>query len=139
MKRIQLMIGDIIWVKLEGKEHIQNGVRPAIVIQNNKGNFYSPTIQVVPLTSKMTKSKLPTHCIIRKNEKTRLKMDSVAQCEGARLISQADVIGKIGEATKQDMKNISKCCLINNPFLIFFTGEELAEFHNELCLHNIVA
>lgn len=139
MKRIQLMIGDIIWVKFEGKDHIQNGVRPAVVIQNNKGNFYSPTVQVVPLTSKMNKAKLPTHCIIRKGEITGLKVDSIAQCEGSRLISQSDVIGKIGKASDVDMKNISKCCLVNNPFLIYFTGEELVELQTELCLHNIVA
>ena len=139
MKKMRLMIGDIIWVRFEGKEHIQNGVRPAVVIQNNKGNFYSPTVQVVPLTSRMTKAKLPTHCIIRSNEYTGLKVDSIAQCEGARLISQADIIDVIGKASELDMKNISKCCLVNNPFLIYFTGEELVELQTQLCIHNDVA
>lgn len=133
------MIGDIVWAKFDGIEHIQNGVRPAVVIQNNKGNYYSPTVQVVPLTSKMTKAQLPTHCIIRSNQYTGLKVDSIAQCEGARLISQASVISVIGKASEIDMKNISKCCLVNNPFLIYFTGEELVELQTELCAHNDVA
>lgn len=136
----EIKIGDIIWVKLEGGDnHIQNGVRPAIVVQNDKGNQHSPTIQVVPLTSRRNKSNLPTHCLIKSSETTGLKVDSIAQCEGCRLISKQDILGKIGKVTKDDMKKISRCCLINNPFLIFFSLNELSKLQNDLFQHNCFA
>ena len=53
--------GDILLVNFgnpTGSE--QGGVRPAIVVQNDKGNKYSPTVQVAPITSKM-KKRIPTH------------------------------------------------------------------------------
>ena len=83
MRRLE--IGDIFWTKFTGTDHIQDGVRPAIVIQNNKGNTFSPTTHVVPLTSRLNKAKLPTHTIVESNEMTGLNKDSIAQCEGSRL------------------------------------------------------
>ena len=45
----------------------QGGVRPVVVLQNDTGNFYAPTITVAPLTSKINKKKrLPTHYLLRK-------------------------------------------------------------------------
>lgn len=139
MRKLEIKIGDIVWVRFKGENHIQNGVRPAIVVQNNKGNCFSPTIQVVPLTSKLNKAKLPTHTIIESNVTTGLTKKSIAQCEGARLISKTDIIGKIGKADNETMKRISKCWLTNNPLLIYFTGSELLDLKNELCLNNKVA
>ena len=54
--------GDIIYADLSpviGSE--QGGVRPVIVVQNDVGNKYSPTIIVAAITSQLNKSKLPTH------------------------------------------------------------------------------
>ena len=62
--------GDILLVNFgnpTGSE--QGGVRPAIVVQNDKGNKYSPTVQVAPITSKM-KKRIPTHINIRKGVRT---------------------------------------------------------------------
>ena len=45
----------------------QGGKRPVVIIQNNKGNVYSPTVIVAVITSKMNKTKLPTHIETRRN------------------------------------------------------------------------
>lgn len=47
---------------------IQGGIRPALVIQNNKGNKHSPVVIVIPITSKTNcKARLPTHFVLTKN------------------------------------------------------------------------
>ncbi len=42
----------------------QGGYRPVLILQNNKGNKYSTTVIVAPISSRMTKNDLPTHVII---------------------------------------------------------------------------
>ena len=52
----------------EGYGSIQGGVRPVLIVQNNKGNKYSPLAIVCPITSKTKyKTKLPTHMVLNKN------------------------------------------------------------------------
>ena len=62
--------GDIYYANLDpiiGSE--QNGTRPVVVVQNNLGNKYSPTVLIAPLTSKSKKKNyLPTHIEIKSNE-----------------------------------------------------------------------
>lgn len=134
MNKTNIEIGDIVWIKCKGnsKNHVQNGIRPGIVIQNNKGNIYSPTLQVIPLTSKLNKSKLPTHAFIPNNESTGLKVPSIAQCEGSRLISKKDVCGIIGKVDHNTLKQVAKCWLINNPLVVFFSETELLDVRNNL-------
>ena len=117
-------IGDMIWVKLQGENHIQRGIRPAVIIQNNVGNKYSPTIQVVPLTSKLTKAHMPTHVIIPA-EVGHLKKKSIAQCEGQRPISKSDIKGYIGRLPNKYMARISVACIISTPIIKYLTQEEL--------------
>ena len=53
--------GDIVFVDLPGStEHVQGSFRPWLVVQNDKGNYYSPTTIVVPITT-AHKKPLPTH------------------------------------------------------------------------------
>lgn len=142
VERLDIKIGDILWIKYSNgnnENHIQTGIRPGIVIQNNRGNYYSPTIQVIPLTTKMNKAKMPTHALVPSNDITKLPKISIALCEGAQLISKTDIIGKIGKVDDQTMKNIARCWLINNPLLIFFKEGELTKLKNELINRNIAA
>ena len=65
--------GDIFYADLNpviGSE--QGGYRPVVIIQNNIGNMYSPTVIVIPITSSGTKSNLPTH---QKLVKTKFLLD----------------------------------------------------------------
>ena len=128
MNKNGLKIGDIIWVKLTGENHIQRGVRPAVIIQNNKGNYYSPTIQVVPLTSKQTKKKLPTHVFIP--AKTGgLPKPSIAQCEGSRPVSKSDILGYIGAMPDEYMAKISIASIINTPIINYLSFDQIRSLH----------
>lgn len=63
---MQIKRGDMYYADLSpviGSE--QGGIRPVLVIQNNIGNKYSPTVIVSAITSKLGKSKLPTHIELR--------------------------------------------------------------------------
>ena len=73
--------GDIYYADLNpvvGSE--QGGVRPVLIIQNDIGNKYSPTVIVAAITSKIDKAKLPTHVEISAKD-TNLEKDSVILLE----------------------------------------------------------
>ena len=46
----------------------QGGIRPAVIVQNNKGNKFSPTVLVIPMTSEIKKVNMPTHNIMQKTK-----------------------------------------------------------------------
>ena len=79
----------------------QQGYRPVLIIQNNKGNRYSPTVIVATLTSRMDKSEsLPTHYVLRGMH--GLKNESVVQLEQIRTIDKSRLrkyIGRVDETT----------------------------------------
>lgn len=101
--------GDVYYADLNpvvGSE--QGGVRPVLVIQNDIGNKYSPTVIVAAITSKIDKAKLPTHIEIRSDE-SNLEKDSVILLEQIRTIDKrrlqrqvahldADIIERVNEA-----------------------------------------
>ena len=68
--------GDILWADLGmfPTTSVQGGVRPVIVVSNNKANTYSSVITVVPLTSRIYKKRyLPTHVFISKYDMTGIR------------------------------------------------------------------
>lgn len=93
--------GDIYYANLSpvvGSE--QGGVRPVLVVQNDVGNKYSPTVIVAAITSKINKAKLPTH--IELNAHTYgLEKDSVILLEQIRTLDKARLLEKIGNANEK--------------------------------------
>ncbi len=90
--------GDIFYANLSpvvGSE--QGGIRPVLVVQNNIGNKYSPTIIVAAITSKINKAKLPTH-IELSGATYGLEKNSVVLLEQIRTLDKARLIEKIGSA-----------------------------------------
>ena len=88
--------GDIFYADLSpvvGSE--QGGVRPVLVIQNDVGNKYSPTVIVAAITSQINKAKLPTHIEIAGDE-YGLSKDSVVLMEQIRTIDKKRLKEKIG-------------------------------------------
>ena len=80
--------GDIFYADLRpvvGSE--QGGVRPVIILQNDAGNRYSPTVICAAITSKMNKAKLPTHVPVD-CRKCQLEKDSVILLEQIRTIDK---------------------------------------------------
>lgn len=104
--------GEIYFANLNGGEgSVQTGCRPVIIVQNNVGNAHSPTTIVVPLTSKHKKRYLPTHVIIRANDVTGLRCDSVALMEQIRTMSKSDLQNRVGHV--DDMAPVDKALSIS--------------------------
>ena len=82
--------GQIFFSELEGtKFSEQGGVRPVVIIQNDIGNRYSPTIIVAPITSQLTKAKLPTHVEV---DNSVLDRNSIILTEQLRTIDKRRLI-----------------------------------------------
>lgn len=87
-------------------ENVQRGLRPVVVIQNNKGNFYSPLVIVVPLTSR-AKKPMPTHCSVLTQGSY-----SIALCETILTINKRNLYRHIGRVSEPEMAQIDRCVKI---------------------------
>lgn len=99
--------GDIFLADLSptiGSE--QNGVRPVLVIQNDIGNKYSPTVIVLAITSKQ-KPKLPTHIPVSASI-SGLERDSVILVEQVRTLDKSRLLYKVGVMDEQVMEKVKK-------------------------------
>ena len=107
--------GDMFYADLSpviGSE--QGGIRPVLIIQNDLGNKYSPTVIAAAITSQTNKTKLPTHIEIRENT-NGLKNNSVVLVEQIRTIDKSRLKEKIGHI--DDNKIINE---LNNALGISF-------------------
>jgi mRNA interferase MazF len=105
--------GDIFYADLSpvvGSE--QGGIRPVIIIQNDVGNKYSPTVIVAAITSQINKAKLPTHVEIS-SEEYGLNKDSVVLLEQIRTLDKKRLKEKIGHMTEGDMKKVDEALSIS--------------------------
>lgn len=101
---------DVIFAEFpERNGSIQSGYRPGIVIQNDIGNKYSPTLIALPLTKKLKNMEQATHLLIEKNSDNGLSVDSMLLAEQVATIdkSKAKIIGRITDRNLQ--KSIFKC------------------------------
>lgn len=104
--------GDLYYADLSpvvGSE--QGGVRPVLVIQNNVGNKYSPTIVIAAITSQINKAKLPTHVEI--NAGYGLPKDSVVLLEQIRTIDKKRLRERIGRFDKKMMEKVDESIAIS--------------------------
>lgn len=83
----------------------QGGYRPVVVLQNNKGNRYSTTIIVAPISSRLTKNPLPTHVTIESNY---LEKKSVILLEQIRTIDKRRIREKVGLIDDKMMQQINQ-------------------------------
>ena len=90
----------------------QGGVRPVLIIQNDIGNKYSPTVIVAAITSQINKAKLPTHIEISAHE-YGLNKDSVILWEQIRTIDKKRLREKIGCLDKNMMLKVDNSLQIS--------------------------
>ncbi|MDP4118204.1 MAG: type II toxin-antitoxin system PemK/MazF family toxin [Bacillota bacterium] len=105
--------GDIYYADLSpviGSE--QGGVRPVLVVQNDVGNKYSPTIIAAAITSQINKAKLPTHIEIDAEE-YGLTKDSVILLEQVRTIDKQRLRDKIGKLDDDLMGRVNDALSIS--------------------------
>ena len=91
----------------EGIGSEQLGKRPCVIVQNDTGNKFSPTVVVAPLTSKNWKTKLPTQAEINIIDSGAIEKNSLALCEQLRTIDKTRVEKIYGSVSEKDMVNIN--------------------------------
>lgn len=109
--------GEVYYANLgEKPEGVQDceqyGIRPVIIIQNDIGNRYSPTVIVAAITSQINKTKLPTHVSLDW-EYIGLKKESVVMLEQIRTLDKRKLIEKVGEVSERDIKKIDTATIVS--------------------------
>lgn len=113
VSRVIVKRGDIYYADLSpvvGSE--QGGIRPVLIVQNDVGNKYSPTVIVAAITSQINKAKLPTHVEISASE-YGLSKDSVILLEQIRTIDKRRLREKIGSSDDEMMKKVNEALKIS--------------------------
>lgn len=112
----QIKRGEIYYADLSpvvGSE--QGGIRPVLVLQNDVGNKYSPTVIVTAITSQLGKAKLPTHVELSAEE-YNLPKNSVALLEQIRTLDKRRLQEKVTVLSQDKMREVNKALLISLGF-----------------------
>ena len=105
--------GDIYYADLSpviGSE--QGGLRPVLIVQNDVGNKYSPTVIAAAITSKLSKTKLPTHIDVFA-DKVGLQRDSVVLLEQIRTIDKTRLKEKMGHLDDDMMHHVDEAITVS--------------------------
>ena len=89
----------------------QGGIRPVLVIQNDVGNYFSPTVVAAAITSRKAKNSLPTHILLE--NVPGLAPTSLLLLEQLRTIDRKRLRGYIGRISKEKMLEIDAALAIS--------------------------
>ena len=121
--------GDIYYADLGpviGSE--QAGIRPILIIQNDVGNKFSPTIIGIPITSRV-KTKMPTHIEIKSN-KFGLEKDSIILTEQIRTLDKSRIKEKVGSLDKKTLDKVKRAIEIGCGLRGKVTAEDYIKYLN---------
>lgn len=107
----QIKRGEIYYANLcpvVGSE--QGGIRPVVILQNDKGNLHSRTTIVAAITSEIYKKYLPTHVIFKSD---CMKKESMILLEQIRTIDKSRLGRFVGTMDNKTMKRVDKAILIS--------------------------
>ena len=116
---MQVKRGDIYYADL----------RPVLIIQNDVGNRYSPTVICAAITSRMNKAKLPTHIEID-SRRCQIMKDSVILLEQIRTIDKQRLKDMIGHLDKERMRSVDEAIRVS---LALHTEKGVWIWKNEVC------
>lgn len=94
---------------------VQDGVRPVLLMQNNAGNFFGPTLIVVPLTSKIKKQGMPTHYTL---DSEFLSEPSMVLAEQVMTIDKQQIRKYLEKIKREDMRAIDDVLRISLGLVI---------------------
>ena len=117
MNNFEIKRGEVYYADLSpvvGSE--QGGIRPVLVVQNNVGNKFSPTIIAAAITSQINKAKIPTHIELKSSE-VGLPKDSVVLLEQLRTLDKRRLKEKVGSVDVLKMKMVDNALLVSLGFL----------------------
>ena len=91
----------------------QGGVRPVLIIQDDTGNRYSPTVIAAAITSQTGKAKLPTHIELPVEEDCGLTKDSVVLLEQVRTLDKKRLRERMGRVDERTMEKIDTAIAVS--------------------------
>ena len=106
--------GDVYYADLRpvvGSE--QGGVRPVLIIQNDTGNRYSPTVIAAAIPSQTGKARLPTHIALPVNENCGLNRDSIILLEQVRTLDKKRLRERMGHVEEQVMEKVDTAIAVS--------------------------
>ncbi|MBR3641276.1 MAG: type II toxin-antitoxin system PemK/MazF family toxin [Oscillibacter sp.] len=106
--------GDIYYADLSpvvGSE--QGGIRPVLIIQNDTGNRYSPTVIAAAITSQTGKTKLPTHIDLPAERSCGLRRDSIILLEQVRTLDKRRLRERMGHAEERVMEKVDAAIAVS--------------------------
>lgn len=103
--------GEVYYADLDvGVGSEQQGVRPVVVVQNDKGNKHSTTLIIAPISKKLSKPPLPTHVIFQSDA---LNYVSMILCEQIRTIDKIRLKGKITRLNDEILSEVDQALRIS--------------------------
>ena len=105
--------GDIYYADLSpvvGSE--QGGIRPVLIVQNNVGNRYSPTVIAAAITSQINKAKMPTHITVGAPN-YGLTKDSIILTEQIRTLDKRRLREKMGSLDEKAMRHVDEALAVS--------------------------
>lgn len=111
--------GDVFFADLSpvvGSE--QGGIRPVLILQNDIGNHFSPTVIVAAITAQIQKAKLPTHVEIEANN-YGFEKDSVILLEQIRTIDKQRLTDKVTNLDEELMQKVNEALQISLGLISF--------------------
>ena len=113
VKAMNIKRGDIYYADLSpvvGSE--QGGIRPVLIVQNNVGNRFSPTVIAAAITSQQSKAKLPTHIPLHAHT-SGLAKDSIVLLEQMRTLDKSRLKEKMGTVDESSMNAVNNAISIS--------------------------
>ncbi len=105
----------------------QGGIRPVLILQNEVGNWFSPTVIVAAMTARGGKAHLPTHVPVGTD--SGLRRPSLVLAEQVRTIDKSRLLGRVGILTPEEQKQVDRALLIS--FALSPQREEEPEWTQE--------
>lgn len=106
--------GDVVYVDFNGIGSQQCGKRYAVIVSNNIGNRFSPTVQVLPATTKRNNSNLPTHAHFEAGE-CGLPKQTVFLAESIQTINKFQILNTTGEMNSEQLNRVATAMLFALP------------------------
>ncbi len=111
---IRVKRGDIYYADLSpvvGSE--QGGVRPVLIIQNDTGNRYSPTVIAAAIPPQTGKARLPTHIDLPVNEHCGLNRNSIILLEQVRTLDKKRLRERMGHVEEEVMEKVDTAIAVS--------------------------
>jgi len=110
---IEIKRGDIVLVDLEPVKGSEQGkIRPALIIQNDIGNKYSPTTIIAPITSVVCSKEFPTNVQVSSKE-SKLDKDSTILLNQIRTIDKSRIVKKLSKINGIIMKKVEQAIIVS--------------------------